>query len=289
MEHKKILENLSIEKHPVGLGGCKNQGKSYDCCEYNITVFDGKKEESFLESDGDFYHIHHGTLQETSPDILLQYDGMTVLLDEQWELHMLLSKIKEKKQQISNAYVKNCLVEAGVCVTKARQGSNDPYSSSWVKCAAYFLADAISVLNSHRPSSMHMLGILRELPKNKINSTVSVITDSIGIERSTSSLLSRMFKSTLGLSELVESEFHSKIISRKYQYLIKNSLFSDCYFYLCYINRNNFKKVQDIDRKPELIHLLKIGFDLENDTSKIEHYANNLEEATNSLLSLAHE
>ena len=289
MEHKKILENLSIEKYPVGLGGCKNQGKSYDCCEYNITVFDGKKEESFLESDGDFYHIHHGTLQETSPDILLQYDGMTVLLDEQWELHMLLSKIKEKKQQISNAYVKNCLVEAGVCVTKARQGSNDPYSSSWVKCAAYFLADAISVLNSHRPSSMHMLGILRELPKNKINSTVSVITDSIGIERSTSSLLSRMFKSTLGLSELVESEFHSKIISRKYQYLIKNSLFSDCYFYLCYINRNNFKKVQDIDRKPELIHLLKIGFDLENDTSKIEHYANNLEEATNSLLSLAHE
>ena len=289
MEHKKILENLSIEKYPVGLGGCKNQGKSYDCCEYDITVFDGKKEESFLESDGDFYHIHHGTLQETSPDILLQYDGMTILLDEQWELRMLLSKIKEKKQQISNAYVKNCLVEAGVCVTKARQGLNDPYSSSWVKCAAYFLADAISVLNSHRPSSMHMLGMLRELPKNKINSTVSVITDSIGIERSTPSLLSRMFKSTLGLSELVEGGFHSKIISRKYQYLIKNSLFSDCYFYLCYINRNNFKKVQNIHRKPELIHLLKIGFDLENDTSKIELYANNLEEATNSLLSLAHE
>ena len=289
MEHKKILENLSIEKYPVGLGGCKNQGKSYDCCEYDITVFDGKKEESFLECDEDFYHIHHGTLQETSPDILLQYDGMAVLLDEQWELHMLLSKIKEKKQQISNAYVKNCLVEAGVCITKARQGFNDPYSSSWVKCAAYFLADAISVLNSHRPSPMHMLGILRELPKNKINSTVSVITDSIGIERSTSSLLSRMFKSTLGLSELVEGGFHSKIISRKYQYLIKNSLFSDCYFYLCYINRNNFKKVQDIDRKPELIHLLKIGFDLENDTSKIEFYANNLEDATNSLLSLAHE
>ena len=129
MEHKKILENLSIEKYPVGLGGCKNQGKSYDCCEYDITVFDGKKEESFLEYDGDFYNIHHGTLQETSPDILLQYDGMAVLLDEQWELQMLLSKIKEKKQQISNAYVKNCLVEAGVCITKARQGFNDPYSS----------------------------------------------------------------------------------------------------------------------------------------------------------------
>ena len=108
MEHKKILENLSVENFPVGLGGCKNQGPSYDCCEYDITIFDGTKEESFLEHDGNFYHVYHGTLQEVSPDILLQYDGMTILLDEQWELRMLLSKIKEKKQQISNAYIKNC-------------------------------------------------------------------------------------------------------------------------------------------------------------------------------------
>ena len=233
MEYKKILENLSIENHPVGIGGCKSQGPSYDCCEYDITVFDGKKEESFLEHDGNFYHIYHGTLEETSPDILLQYDGMTILVDEQWELRMLLSKIKEKKQQIFNAYVKNCLVESGVCITKAKHGLNsDPYSSSWVKCAAYFLADAISVLNSYHPSPVHMLKTLRELPKNKTNEAVSVITDSIGIERATSSLLSRMLKSTMGFSDLITDNFHSRIISRKYNYLVENSLLSDCYFYL---------------------------------------------------------
>ena len=290
MEYKKILENLSIENHPVGIGGCKSQGPSYDCCEYDITVFDGKKEESFLEHDGNFYHIYHGTLEETSPDILLQYDGMTILVDEQWELRMLLSKIKEKKQQIFNAYVKNCLVESGVCITKAKHGlSSDPYSSSWVKCAAYFLADAISVLNSYHPSPVHMLKTLRELPKNKTNEAVSVITDSIGIERATSSLLSRMLKSTIGFSDLITGNFQSKIISRKYNYLIENSLLSDCYFYLGYVNRNNFKKIQDLHRKPELIHLLKTGFDLENDTIKVESDANNLYEATNFLLSLAHE
>ena len=290
MEHKKILENLSIENHPVGIGGCKSQGPSYDCCEYDITVFDGKKEESFLEHDGNFYHIYHGTLEETSPDILLQYDGMTILVDEQWELRMLLSKIKEKKQQIFNAYVKNCLVESGVCITKAKHGLNsDPYSSSWVKCAAYFLADAISVLNSYHPSPVHMLKTLRELPKNKTNEAVSVITDSIGIERATSSLLSRMLKSTMGFSDLITDNFHSRIISRKYNYLVENSLLSDCYFYLGYVNRNNFKKIQDLHRKPELIHLLKTGFDLENDTIKVESDANNLYEATNFLLSLAHE
>lgn len=291
MEAKNILEKLSIENCPVGMGGCKNQGPSYDCCEYDITVFDGKKQkESFIEFDGIFYHIYHGTLQETSPGILLQYDGMTILLDEQWELRMLLSKIKEKKEQIFNVYIKNCLVEAGVCIAKTKNGLDaDPYSSSWLKCAAYFLADAVSVLNLHRPSPVHMLKIFRGLDKNKINELISPITESIGIERATPSLLSRMLKSTIGFSDLVEDNFHSKIISQKYRYMIDNSLFSDCYFYLGYINRNNFIKIPDLHRKPELIHILKTGFDLESDTMKIESEADKLHQATNSLLSLLHE
>ena len=100
MEYKKILENLSIENHPVGMGGCKNHGSSYDCCEYDITIFDGKKdEESFLVHDGVFYHIYHVTMQETSPEILLQYDNMMILLDEQWELRMLISKLKKKESK----------------------------------------------------------------------------------------------------------------------------------------------------------------------------------------------
>ena len=98
-----------------------------------------------------------------------------------------------------------------------------------------------------------------------------------------------MLKSTIGFSDLIEGNFHSKTILRKYNYLIENSLFSDCYFYLGYINRNNFKKIQDLHRKPELIHMLKTGFDLENDITKIESDANNLYQATNLLLSLSHQ
>ena len=291
MDAKNILEKLSIQNCAVGMGGCKSHGPSYDCCEYDITIFDGKKQkESFLESNRTLYHIHHGMLQETSPDILLQYNDMTILLDEQWELRMLLSKIKEKKEQIFNAYIKNCLVEAGVCITKTKSGLNtDPYSSSWLKCAAYFLADAISALNLQRSSPVHMLKMLREFNKNKINELISPITESIGIERSTPSLLSRMLKSTIGFSDLVEDNSHSKIISQKYHYMIENSLFSDCYFYLGYINRNNFKKIQDLHRKPDLIHILKTGFDLESDITKIELEANKLQQVTNSLLSFSHE
>ena len=98
-----------------------------------------------------------------------------------------------------------------------------------------------------------------------------------------------MLKSTIGFSDLVENNFHSKVISQKYHYMIENSLFSDCYFYLGCINRDNFKKIQDLHRKPELIHVLKTGFDLESDITKIESEANKLQQVTNSLLTFSHE
>ena len=182
------------------------------------------------------------------------------------------------------------MVEAGICITKTKSGLNtDPYSSSWLKCGAYFLADAISMLNFQRPSPVHMLNMLRKFDKNKNNLLISTITESIGIERATPSLLSRMVKSTIGFSDLVESNLHSRVISKKYEYMIKNSLFSDCYFYLGYINRNNFKKIQNLHRKPDLIHILKTGFDLERDMVKIESEVGKLQDATNSLLSVSHE
>jgi len=291
LEAKNILEKLSIEICPVGMGGCKSQGPSYDCCEYDITILDDKKQkESFFESDGVFYHIYHGTLQDTSPDILLQYNNMKILFDEQWELQTLLSKIKDKKEQIFNAYVKNSLVDATMCITKTKNGlDSDPYASTWLKCAAFFLTDAISVINLQCPSPAHMLKILRKFKKNKINECISTIAESIGIERATPTLLSRMSKSTTGFSDMIESNSHSKIISQKYQYMISNSLFADCYFFLGYINRNNFIKIKDLHRKPEFIHILKTAFDLEGDSIKIESQANKLHNTANFLLSVPHD
>jgi len=40
LEAKNILEKLSIENCHVGMGGCKSQGPSYDCCVYDITIFE---------------------------------------------------------------------------------------------------------------------------------------------------------------------------------------------------------------------------------------------------------
>lgn len=181
------------------------------------------------------------------------------------------------------------MVETAVCATKTKEciKNSDPFASSWVKCAAYYLADAIILTNNVRPSPSHMLEHVREFKKNKINEKFSTVNESIGIERATPSLLSRMCKSTMGFSDMIEKNEHSKIIQKKHDYLIKNSLLSDCYFYLGYINRNNFMKIKDsLHRTPELIHILKVAFDVENDMTRLEQQAINLHETSNELLSI---
>ncbi|MFB5597584.1 MAG: hypothetical protein ACE5RJ_01005 [Nitrosopumilaceae archaeon] len=288
MNIKNFLEKFSPNDFPVGLGGCKNSEHSYNCCEYNITIFDGKKQEDSIEEfENELVKIHHASLNETNSNILMQFHNMKIILDEQWELQMLLSKIKESKEKIFNDSAKNCLFDSLFCLTKSENGlkRSDPFSSSWQKCAAFFIADAISILNSTRPSPTHMLDYIREFKKNRINEKFSVINQCIGIERATPSLLSRMCKSTIGFSNMVEKNNYSKIIQVKYNYLIKNSLLSDCYFYLGYINRNNIMKIKDsLHRKPELIHILKVGFDIENDSTKVEQNIQLLRNATNTLM-----
>ncbi|TLX81852.1 MAG: hypothetical protein E6L00_05345 [Thaumarchaeota archaeon] len=288
MDLKTLPEKLSLSHFPVGFGGCRNNGINFQCCEYNITVFDDKREEpSIHEIDGNLIKLHHGSLSETNDGVLKQFENMKILLDEQWNLRMFLTKIKTKSKQISNSYIQRCLVDAGVCATKARElvKSSDPLAHVWIKCAVYFLADAIFSINSKRPSPTHMLEIMRGFEKNKINQSFSVVHQCLGIERASTSLLSRMVKSTIGFSDMVEKNNHSKIIQQKYDYLVQNSLLSDCYFYLGYINRNNVIKTKDtLHRNLEYMHLLKVAFDTESDPLVVERQAMILLKTTNDLL-----
>jgi hypothetical protein len=290
VDTQKFLEKFSLTQFPIALGGCRNDGNSYDSCEYDITIFDDTDEnDSIMDFGNEIVRLHHGSMKETRPEILTQYNNLQILWDEKWELKIFLSQILEKKEKIFNAYTKSCLVETAVCATKTKEciKNSDPFASSWVKCAAYYLADAITLTNKIRPSPTHMLEHVREFRKNKVNENFSIVNESIGIERATPSSLTRMCKSTMGFSDMVEKNDHSKIIQRKHDYLVKNSLISDCYFYLGYINRNNFMKIKDsLHRTPELIHILKVAFDVENDMTRLEQQAIHLHQTSNDLLSI---
>ncbi|MFB5631377.1 MAG: hypothetical protein ACE5RN_07290 [Nitrosopumilaceae archaeon] len=290
MDTKKFIEKFSLKQFPLALGGCRNDGTSYESCEYDITVFDEKNEnDSIIDFENDIIRLHHGSLKETRPEILIQYSNLQILWDEKWELKIFLSQISEKKEKFFNSYTKNCLVESAVCATKAKEciKNSNPFASSWVKCAAYYLADAITLNNHIRPSPAHMLEHVRKLGKTQVNEKFIIVNECVGIERATHSLLTRMCKSTIGFSDLVEKNNHSKIIQNKHDYFVKKSLISDCYFYLGYINRDNFMKIKDgLHRTPELIHILKVAFDVENDMTRLEQQASTLHKTSNELLSI---
>jgi hypothetical protein len=213
---------------------------------------------------------------------------MQIISDEQWKLRIFLKEIKEKQTKISKSYIQSCLVDAGIYATKAKDSIkiSDPLASVWVKCSAYFLADAISLINLKRPSPTHMLESIRKFEKNNINKNFETVHQCLGIERASTSLLHRMFKSTVGFSDMVESNGHSKIIERKYNYLVQNSFLSDCYFYLGYTNRNNIIKTKDsLHKKLDFIHILRVAIDTESDPLVVEHHALLLLKTINEILS----
>lgn len=283
-----MIPKLGLSNSTIGLGGCKVHQTTLDCCEYNLTVFDDLTQKDTITTlDDQIIRIHHGKIDESSSDVLQKYESMQILSDPQWDLRTLLTNIKEKQDKIRNACAKSCLVDAAFFATKAKQNLDDPFSAIWIKCASYLVCDGLVLLNAKPRSPTHMLGFIRKFVKNTKNVTFSGIEEIIGLERATPSLLERMMKSTIGFSDMTENNNHGVIIQKKYEYLVANSLLSDCYFYLGYLNKNNIISIRDsIHKKPELIHVLKTALDLEHDPTKLEQQAMLLHKTANNLIHL---
>jgi hypothetical protein len=289
MNFKKLIEQQDLTNLPVGLSGCRASGIGFDLCDYDITVFDEKSEtDTIISFENSLVHIHHGSLKETQSKILIQYDQMQIIQDDSWELRMFLLKIKEKRLILFNDFAKNCLIDSIFCCKKCEDGiTSNVFASCWQKCASFYLADAICALNQKKPSPSHMLDMMRKFSKTPVNKQISVINETVGIERTTPILLERMLKSTIGLSDLIEKNNHSQVIQQKNDFFVKNSMLSDSYFYLGYTNKENFTKIKGIlERQPDLIHILKIAFDVESDSNLLLHQGELVKKSCNEILEI---
>lgn len=290
MDFDELILKKDWKSFPVGLGGCRTSNLFFDFCDFDLTVFDNKSETNeIIQFQNDFFKIHHSSLLESQSKVLIHYDGMKIIQDESWDLRMLLSKVKEKRESLYRDYAKNSFIESIFCCEKAKQGIKDGsvFSPCWQKCAAFFLADGISALNHQKPSPTHLLDTMRKLEKNPTNEKISVVNETVGIERATPSLLERMLKSVTGFSDLVEKNNHSLLIRKKYDYFIDNSMLSDCYFYLGYITKENFVILKDsIEKKPDLIHILKIAFDIQVDSNLLEQQIDLLKNSSSAILNI---
>ncbi|MCA9812910.1 MAG: hypothetical protein KC483_08630 [Nitrosarchaeum sp.] len=288
MDFEKFLKQHNLMNYAAGLTGCRSSSNcSFNHCDYDITVFDNKSDsESIIHFGNDLVCLHHGSLDESNSKILVQYAQMQILQDSSWELKIFLSKIKDKRSELILDNAKNCLIDAMLQSQKCLVGiGTDIFASCWQKCASFSLADAICLLNGHCPSSSHTLDMMRKFEKNPINEAISTVNETSGIERATPSLLERMFKSTIGFSDFVNKTRFSKIMQKKYDFFIKNSMLADCYFYLGNTNKENFLQIKNVlTRKPELIHILKIALDIESDPMLLSQHSKNIQKACKELL-----
>ncbi len=290
MEIQKFIEDNELLGLPIGLGGCRVSDLSFDSCDYDLFIFDGKPESGKIVQYGDeFVTIHHASLSETNSEKLLQYHQLQILQDESWDLRMMLSKIEEKYTSLSSDFAKNCLIESQFCCQKTNEAidSSDVFAPCWQKCATFYLANAISSINHLCASPSHMLDSFRKLKKSSINEHISIVTQTVGIERATPTLLERMLKSTIGFSDLIEKNNHSKVIKAKHDFFVKNSMLSDCYFYLGYVNKENFVKIKDtLNREQDLIYLLKVAFDVEADSNLLKQQSTLVQKSCNEILGI---
>ena len=290
MDLKKFIEIQGLSAFSIGLGGCRNSDHFFDSCDYDIMVFDeNRSNREVISFENNLVTLHHASLSETNTKKLLQYDNLKILHDDSWNLKIFLSKISQKRDNLFSDFAKNSIIESIFCCQKTKDGieNNDIFASCWQKCASYYLADAISSLNHNLSSPSHMLNSLRKFEKNSINNHISNILQNIGIERATPTLLERMLKSSIGFSDLIENNNHSQLIQKKYDYFLDNSMLSDCYFYLGYVNKENFIQIKDdLNRRQDLIHILKIAFDIESDSNLLLQQAETIQTSCTEILDI---
>ena len=290
MDLKKFIEIQGLSAFSIGLGGCRNSDHFFDSCDYDIMVFDeNRSNREVISFENNLVTLHHASLSETNTKKLLQYDNLKILHDDSWNLKIFLSKISQKRDNLFSDFAKNSIIESIFCCQKTKDGieNNDIFASCWQKCASYYLADAISSLNHNLSSPSHMLNSLRKFEKNSINNHISNILQNIGIERATPTLLERMLKSSIGFSDLIENNNHSQLIQKKYDYFLDNSMLSDCYFYLGYVNKENFIQIKDdLNRRQDLIHILKIAFDIESDSNLLLQQAETIQTSCTEILEI---
>ena len=94
-----------------------------------------------------------------------------------------------------------------------------------------------------------------------------------------------MLKSSIGFSDIIEKNDHPTIIQKKYDFFLRNSMLSDCYFYLGYVTRENFVSIKNgLNRHQDYVHILRVAFDIESDSQAIMNNAEIIENSCNSIL-----
>ncbi len=283
-----VLDGVGLGAYPAGLVGCRADGTHHASCSYDLVVFDGSHSPPRVVQYGDRAVIlYRGSLQESRTPSLAGYLSMNIIRDDSMELAPFLSGVVENRDALLTDLARSNLAEAILCAQRATialEGSVD-MGSCWQKCSSLYLGDAILALSGRLPTS-HALAALRDVRGNRTGTLAS--TGTLGMERASSTLLTRMTESAAGLSGMVGGT-PPEIIRLKAGALLAGSRIPDCYRYLCGVARQCLSATDSIRGGADVEYVAPMALDAERDAILVRGNAARVRgEASRMLEVLAH-
>lgn len=230
-----LLDRLDPAWNPVALAGCRLGGTGSKSCAHDLVVFDGSgRPPEVLRRADRTVIIYRASLNETRPAALVGCLNMRILRDHAMSLAPFLEDVRRRRDGLILSRIRDGAAGSVLCAQRALQERGADAASCWQKCATLYLSDAALLSEGILPSS-HALDGLRHARSNI--EIPALVHRSLGVERSTPSLLKRMGESAAGLSGMTGAPTPD-VVRFKTASMLRDGRLTDCYYYLCGVGRD---------------------------------------------------
>ncbi|MDW0157677.1 MAG: hypothetical protein QOK62_05350 [Nitrososphaeraceae archaeon] len=265
-----LSKNSDLE---LALIGCRADSShiSYDCCEYDIAVL-GSNENGYDKKiiqlgDNTIEFLHFPNYQNYGHSDISLFNMIKIEKSSDLFISPHPPEIDRKSWYIAAG--KRRVVDSLFNVSKNSSNRAKLDSSLNLKIAAYDLIEGILLISQTKPMPIHELNQLRqvEVRKDFINEAIQVCIECLGIERATRTIINRSFKA---LKEILKERYDVELLSSKIDFLVKQGLLADCYYYIGKLVCSHLKIK---DNAPQLNYhkLNTIALDLTSDYEKVKN------------------
>ena len=275
-------------RYPVGIIGCRatNPEMSFDCCEYDVAIFNGKPQRNRFVRLAD-HGLELIAQKKISVIDILNLYNMTIIQDNDiLILSSSLNKICAFQRYLAalRGVGKKSIINSLFYhekITKSIQ-KNSVLAGMWLKIAAYDFLKGILALSEIKPMPIHELHQIRTITADHqdIADGIKIALECIGLERATRSTIYRCAE---GIYELNSSEYDKELIRIKINHLLKKGMVSDCYYYL---GKIGYRCLTEKDDRflSTYSKLIQLSMDLTKDMQQLERLQSNLVNTSKAIL-----
>ncbi len=274
---KYISDNFSC---PAGIIGCRatHPEISFDCCEYDIAIFNKQSptKNSIVRIDKYNIKLIYFPLVSKLNDLSLNgiiifanndnLDLFPINISRMHNYRLLLSA------QGKNAIIRSLFIHEKINISIKKQ--QPILSAMWLKISAYYFLGGILALSGSKSMPIHELNQIRQMDihRQEITDGIILALESIGLQRATRSSIKRSIEGVLYLNS---TQYDSDFLATKIKYLLDKGLIADCYYYIGKIGMQNLLR-RDEKFYKRYTKLIQNSLDLITESGEIQQLNTNL-------------